>query len=167
MKEQSMQASPLNQEALENAIEEASQQCLPDIIKRAVLTYIASLPKEDRLAETLELNNGQIRMDIAEHRVYFAAKEVHLTPREFDLLRCFLTHRGRLLTQADIVQEVWPGRNPVQFTHAIRVHIQALRSKIEPNPSSPLYITTEPRRGYRMEIVSTPVDGTGHESAQH
>jgi two-component system KDP operon response regulator KdpE len=75
--------------------------------------------------------------------------EVHLTPIEFDLLRVLAQHRGRLVTQRQLLHEVW-GPGYEAETHYLRVHVAHIRSKLEPEPSRPRYLITEPGVGYRL-----------------
>ena len=78
-----------------------------------------------------------------------AGEEIHLTPIEFDLLRELARHRGKLVTQRQLLQAVWGPGYDVE-THYLRVHVAHIRAKIEPNPSRPAYLVTEPGVGYRL-----------------
>src|SRR5436309_775496 len=75
--------------------------------------------------------------------------DVHLPPIEFDLLRVLAQHPGRLVTQRQLLQEVW-GPQYVEESHYLRVHIAHMRAKLEPDPSRPRYLITEPGVGYRL-----------------
>jgi two-component system, OmpR family, KDP operon response regulator KdpE len=88
-------------------------------------------------------------VDLAARRVTRDGEEVRLTPTEFDLLRILSAHRGRLITHAMLLSEVW-GPAYSEDTHVLRVHIANLRRKIEPEPGRPRYITTDPGVGYRF-----------------
>ena len=83
----------------------------------------------------------------APHRRRCGGNEVKLTPREYDLLRLFVAHAGKVLTHKFILREVWGGEGDVQY---LRIYIRALRHKIEPDPEQPRYILTEQGVGYRM-----------------
>ena len=76
-------------------------------------------------------------------------EEVHLTPIEFDLLRVLAQHHGRLVTHRQLLHEVW-GPEYGQETHYLRVHVAHIRAKLEPDPSRPQYLITEPGVGYRL-----------------
>ena len=77
------------------------------------------------------------------------ASEVHLTPIEFDLLRVLAEHRGKLVTHRQLLREVW-GPGYENETHYLRVHVAHIRAKLEPEPSRPRYLITEPGIGYRL-----------------
>ncbi len=90
---------------------------------------------------------GDLGMDLVRRIVTLGGNEVKLTPREYDLLRLFVAHAGKVLTHRFILREVWGGEGDVQY---LRVYIRALRHKIEPDPEQPRYILTEQGVGYRM-----------------
>lgn len=99
-----------------------------------------------------DLSNGEIKMDLVRHEVTYSGKILSLSPKEYDLLRYFMTHKGRMLTHKQILREVW-GPAHDDDTQYLRVYIGQLRQKIEPDPESPVFIITEPGIGYRMEEV--------------
>ena len=88
-------------------------------------------------------------LDLAAHRVTIEDREVHLTPKEFDLLRVLMQGRGRLLTHRTLLKAVW-GQGYEDDTRVLRVHLANLRGKIEPEPGRPRYIVTDPGVGYRF-----------------
>lgn len=92
---------------------------------------------------------GDLVVDMARREVKRADKEVHLTPIEFDLLRVLAQNVGRLVTQRQLLREVW-GPAYESETHYLRVHFTHIRAKIEDDPSSPRYVVTEPGVGYRL-----------------
>ena len=92
---------------------------------------------------------GDLTVDLNRRLVIRAGMEVHLTPTEYDLLRLFITHADRPLTQAQILGEVW-GSGYEKETATLRVFIAQLRQKIEPEPSRPRLIVTETGVGYRF-----------------
>jgi len=96
-----------------------------------------------------ELRIGEVVIDLADRRVRLAGREVHLTPIEFELLRILATHQGRLVTQRQLLRDVW-GPEYTQETHYLRVHIAHIRAKLEADPSRPRYLITEPGVGYRF-----------------
>lgn len=92
---------------------------------------------------------GGLTIDRERFRVMRDGDEVRLTPKEFELLTYLAQHPGRVLTHRAILKAIW-GPNAVDQPEHLRVLIGALRKKIEPNPSSPRYILTEPWVGYRF-----------------
>ena len=88
-------------------------------------------------------------IDLAAPPVTRDGEEVHLTPIEFDLLRVLAQHRGKLVTHRQLLQEVWGPAYETE-THYLRVHVAHIRAKIEPDPSRPRYLITEPGVGYRL-----------------
>jgi two-component system, OmpR family, KDP operon response regulator KdpE len=99
-----------------------------------------------------ELHNGPLRMDLVRHEVFLHDKLLTFTPKEYKLLRYFITNRGKMLTHKQILNEVWgPGHST--DTQYLRVFIGQLREKIEINPAEPKLITTELGIGYHMTIA--------------
>lgn len=92
---------------------------------------------------------GDLVIDRERFRVARDGEEVRLTPKEFELLTFLAQHPGRVLTHRTILKAIW-GPNAVDQPEHLRVLVGALRKKIEPNPSSPKYILTEPWVGYRF-----------------
>ena len=95
---------------------------------------------------------GDLVIDRERFRVLRDGEEVRLTPKEFELLSFLAQHPGRVLTHRTILKAVWGSHAADQPEH-LRVLIGSLRKKIEPNPSSPKYILTEPWVGYRFADV--------------
>jgi two-component system KDP operon response regulator KdpE len=91
----------------------------------------------------------ELDIDFAAHSVALAGRPVHLTPTEFELLRTLVRNRGRLMTHSTLLREVW-GLAYEDDTPLLRAHVANLRRKIEPDPSSPRYVTTELGIGYRF-----------------
>src|SRR5215207_5088296 len=92
---------------------------------------------------------GDLSIDVAGHTATRAGEEIHLTPLEFDILRMLALHAGKLVTHRQLLREVW-GPEYVDETHYLRVHIAHIRSKLEPDASSPRYLVTDPGVGYRL-----------------
>jgi two-component system KDP operon response regulator KdpE len=106
-----------------------------------------------------ELVNGALRMNLVRHEVFLNGEKMVFTPKEYDLLRYFLIHRGKMLTHKQILKEVW-GAAHIEDMQYLRVYVSQLREKIEPDPSNPSHIVTEPGIGYRMEnIADMPAAG--------
>jgi two-component system KDP operon response regulator KdpE len=93
---------------------------------------------------------GELQVDLARRMVWVGKKEVHLTPIEFKLLAGLVRHSGKVVTQRQLLQEVWgPGSN--EQAHYLRNYIHHLRHKLEANPARPVYLSTEPGVGYRLK----------------
>jgi two-component system KDP operon response regulator KdpE len=92
---------------------------------------------------------GDIRVDLAARHVYVAEKEIKLTKIEFDLLKVFVQHAGKVLTHRFLLKEVW-GPHSQHETHYLRVFMSNLRKKLEKNPNRPQYLLTEQGVGYRL-----------------
>jgi two-component system, OmpR family, KDP operon response regulator KdpE len=92
---------------------------------------------------------GPIRVDQARHEVTVGEAPVHLTPIEFRLLAFLARHAGKVLTHRQLLHEVW-GPRSTQHTQYLRVHMAALRKKLESDPARPRWLTTEPGVGYRL-----------------
>jgi two-component system, OmpR family, KDP operon response regulator KdpE len=93
---------------------------------------------------------GELRVDLAQRRVYVAEQEVHLTPIEYRLLTMLIRYAGRVVTHRQLLNEVW-GPGYAQATHYLRVYMGQLRHKLEGNPARPRYLLTEPGVGYRLQ----------------
>ncbi len=92
---------------------------------------------------------GGLTVDVVERIVTRDGKRVKLSPHEFDLLRVLAQNEGKLLTHRMLLREVWGPAYQVE-AHYIHVYVSHLRRKIEPDPSSPRYVLTEPGAGYRL-----------------
>jgi two-component system, OmpR family, KDP operon response regulator KdpE len=88
-------------------------------------------------------------VDLAHRRVTSREHEVQLTPTEYDLLRVLVLNAGKVLTHRQLLRQVW-GLGYEDEMHLLRVNISNLRRKIEPEPSRPYFIVTEPGVGYRL-----------------
>ena len=88
-------------------------------------------------------------IDLDKREVRVCGREIHLSPKELELLAHFLRNPGKVLTHRSILSKVWGG-NYVEQTEYLRVFIRRLRKKIEPDPARPQYILTDPWVGYRF-----------------
>jgi two-component system KDP operon response regulator KdpE len=100
-----------------------------------------------------ELTNGPLRIDLVRHKVFLHEELISFTPKEYNLLRYFITNSGKMLTHRDILLNVW-GAGHSDDTQYLRVFVGQLREKIEIDPANPKIITTELGIGYRMELLS-------------
>jgi two-component system KDP operon response regulator KdpE len=97
------------------------------------------------------IETGSFAIDLAAKVVHRDGVEVHLTPTEWGLLELLVRNRGRLVTQKQLLNEVW-GPGYQTETHYLRVYLAQLRRKLEPQPSQPRHLITEPGLGYRFEL---------------
>jgi len=91
----------------------------------------------------------QLKIDLTRRRVTLSGVEVSLTPTEYDLLRLLAQNIGKVLTHNQLLRAVW-GQAYIEELHLLRVNISNLRRKIEPDPTRPHYLITEPGVGYRL-----------------
>lgn len=93
---------------------------------------------------------GGLVVDLANRLVTVNSAEIQLTPTEYDILRLLVINAGKVITNRQLLKQVWgEGYNDL---HILRVNVSNLRHKLEPNPSRPTYIHTEPGVGYRLKI---------------
>ncbi|MGE5182519.1 MAG: response regulator [Acidobacteriota bacterium] len=112
---------------------------------RVALRHAASAHAE--IPDVLEV--GPIRIDQPRHEVTVDGEVVHLTPIEFELLVELARQPGRVLTHRHLLRAVW-GPDAVEQSHYLRVHVAALRRKIERDPARPRWLVTEAGVGYRL-----------------
>ena len=109
--------------------------------------YAASLPV--KTGSVIEI--GDFRIDLAAHKVAVRDHDVHLTPKEFDLLVYLVRHPGKVVTHRTLLSAIWGRGQSTEQVENLRVVVGQLRKKLEPETSSPRYIVTEPWVGYRFE----------------
>jgi two-component system, OmpR family, KDP operon response regulator KdpE len=110
-------------------------------------------PAGAALADVIEV--GPIRIDQARHEVTVEGVSVHLTPIEFNLLLELARQPGRVLTHRHLLREVW-GPAALDQSHYLRVHVAALRRKLEKDPAQPQWLVTEAGVGYRLRDSLPP-----------
>lgn len=91
-------------------------------------------------------------MDFSKRIVKVNDEEISLTPTEYDLLKVLVQDSGKVLTHKQIINTIW-GESYEAESHLLRVNISNLRKKIEPDPSRPTFIVTEPGVGYRLRVT--------------
>lgn len=96
--------------------------------------------------------SGGLEVDLAHRRVSVRGTEVKLTPTEYAFLRILVRHAGKVVTQRQILSEVW-GPKAVEQTHYLRVYAAHLREKLEADPAHPEWILTETGIGYRLTVA--------------
>lgn len=105
----------------------------------------------DRSAPLVETRDFMI--DLAAKRVSGPdGDEIRLTPTEWGIVEVLATNRGKLVTQVQLLRDVW-GPNYSEETNYLRVFMAQIRRKLEPDPSGPRYFITEPGMGYRFEVA--------------
>jgi two-component system, OmpR family, KDP operon response regulator KdpE len=94
---------------------------------------------------------GRVEVDLEKRVVKVAGEEVHLTPNEYKLLQVFVKYAGKVLTQRQLLSEVW-GPNQTEQAQYLRVYVAQLRRKLEADPARPRLLQTEPGVGYRLVV---------------
>lgn len=112
----------------------------------------AQLRRRNAAAKILTFDG--LTIDLERRRVTQGEKDVRLTPTEYSLLELLATNAGRPIFTDQIIGRIWRDA-PATTPDTVRVHMSSLRKKIEPDPSSPRYIVTEPWIGYRF--IAEPV----------
>jgi two-component system, OmpR family, KDP operon response regulator KdpE len=97
-----------------------------------------------------QVSLGDTTIDLAAKRVIRGEKDIRLTPTEWHLLEVLLRHPGKLLSQRQLLQEVW-GPGYADATGNLRLYMAQLRRKLEPDPARPQWLLTEPGMGYRFQ----------------
>ncbi|NPV75061.1 MAG: response regulator [Anaerolineae bacterium] len=109
-----------------------------------------SLRKQSTSPNEPIFQSSGLTVDFSRRLVTVNHKEVQLTPTEYDLLKILVTHAGKVITHRQLLRQVWgEGYNDM---HILRVNISNLRGKLEPDPSRPTYVHTEPGVGYRLKV---------------
>jgi two-component system KDP operon response regulator KdpE len=103
------------------------------------------------------VETSDFTVDLTAKRVTTPAGEIRLTPTEWHIVEVLVRNAGKLVTQRQLLQEVW-GPQYEKETNYLRVYMAQIRRKLEPNPAAPRYFMTEARMGYRFELdrVETP-----------
>ncbi|AJZ88596.1 transcriptional regulator [Klebsiella michiganensis] len=94
---------------------------------------------------------SEIRVDLSSRRITRGEEEIHLTPIEFRLLATLLNNHGKVLTQRQLLNQVW-GPNAVEHSHYLRIYMGHLRQKLESDPARPRHLLTETGIGYRFML---------------
>jgi two-component system, OmpR family, KDP operon response regulator KdpE len=115
---------------------------LPELLARLRAQLRRNAPPD-------ELRFPDLTIDLQRRKVVQGDREVKLTPTELALLELFATHAGKPLFFEQIIQNVWPDAVATS-KDTVRVHVASLRRKIEPDPSNPRYLVSEPWIGYRF-----------------
>jgi two-component system KDP operon response regulator KdpE len=100
-----------------------------------------------------KIETPELTVDLDKRMIEVRGERIHLTPKEFDVLRLLVLQEGKPLTHKRLLQTVW-GPDHAEETENLRVVINQLRKKIETDPGNPLYVLTEPWLGYRFQLPS-------------
>ncbi len=117
-----------------------------ELVARVKTCLRRSAPPEDRTVL------GELVVDRRARVVTIRGQIIDLTPKEYDLLCLFLTHRGEVISRDFIRKTLWRSTKLYSWSRVIDVHIQHLRQKIEKDPSDPVYIVTVAGAGYKLGI---------------
>lgn len=132
----------------------ADEYLIKPVRMNEFVARVRALLRRSQLNGTNQLehgyNDGYLSIDLHRRHVYVKNEKVHLTPTEFKLLAVLLENSGQVVSQRDLLEQVW-GQEYVDDVYYPRVYISQLRRKIEPDASNPIYILTEHRIGYRFE----------------
>jgi len=112
---------------------------------RAVLRRLGTTNRKDEVTFT---SHG-LQVNFAHRKVFVREKEIHLTPKEYSLLKHLIANHDKVVTHRQLLAKVW-GPDYENDTHTLRVHIANLRDKIEKHPDRPTFIHTETGIGYRF-----------------
>ena len=120
------------------------------LLRRSAVT--ASRNAEASAHKSTLIEAGSLRIDREQRRVWLAAAEIVLTPREFDLLWHFVQHPGRVFTRSELLADVW-GYGHDGYDHTVNSHINRLRSKLGEDRTESGFIHTVWGVGYRFEVT--------------
>jgi len=95
------------------------------------------------------ITTADFEIDLGAKQIHRNGSDLHLTPTEWQIVEVLARHRGRLVTQQQLLQQVW-GPQYERETHYLRIYMSQIRRKLEPDPSRPRYFITEPGMGYRF-----------------
>ena len=109
----------------------------------------AALRRSGNEPETASFEAGDFRIDLEARRVHARGQEIRLTPKEFELFVYMARHPNRVITHRTLLEAVW-GEASQEQPEYLRVFMGQLRKKLEPDPSNPRYLVTEPWVGYRF-----------------
>jgi len=114
------------------------------------LARVRSLLREQEgPAESAVFDDGNLRIDLGSRRIRLHGEDVHLTPKEYRVLRQLMLNAGRVITQTQLLKDNW-GPGHADDSHYLRIVIGKIRSKLDDDPENPRYVETEPGVGYRF-----------------
>lgn len=117
-----------------------------ELLARLRATLRRHLPAPEEAVVTTDA----FTVDLVAHRIRRDGEDVRLTPIEWSIVELLVRNPGRLVTQRQVLRHVW-GPQYESETNYLRVHLAAIRKKLEPVPGQPRHFVTEPGTGYRFE----------------
>lgn len=115
-----------------------------------ILAIMRRVVSEPGISPKAEIRVGDLYINLVNRTVEVEEEEIHLTPKEYELLRLLATHPGKVITHRTILNEVW-GAEYGEMDHYVRVFVNQLRKKLRENPARDVrYILNEPGVGYRF-----------------
>ena len=148
-----------NENCVIEALENGADDCVVKPIRPAeLLARVRALLRRYRVGSRRPavIEVGDLEVNLAKRRVFRRGREIRFTRTEFDILVCLAQNQEQVVTSKMILDKVW-GPSHGEYLQTLRVHVGHLRQKLEPNPSSPRYIMTEPGIGYRFAVSSPAV----------
>ena len=119
---------------------------MDELVARVRASLRRSAPPEAEAAVV----TSDFTIDLAAKRVAGPHGEIRLTPTQWHVVEVLVRNRGRLVSQRQLLKEVW-GPSYSDETHYLRVFLAQIRRRLEPDPAHPRYFITEPGMGYRFE----------------
>lgn len=116
---------------------------------KAIFRRVETLASQSAAAAGQAIEHGALTIDVERREVRLDGRPIELTATEFDLLRHFASHPGRVFTRAQLLDQVW-GYSHSGYEHTVNSHINRLRAKIEANPNRPEFIQTVWGVGYKF-----------------
>ena len=126
---------------------------LPELVAR--MRAVLRRTRAEAAPLALVLRAGALELDVERRLLHKAGREVHLSPKEFEMLALLMRHMNVPLTHARILRTLW-GPEYGDEPDYLRSYVKTLRKKIEDDPANPQYIVTEPWVGYRFRDPSDP-----------
>jgi two-component system KDP operon response regulator KdpE len=125
----------------------------PFVMGELLARIRAALRRSDAEQPLPKIETSDLMIDLEMRLANVRGENVHLTPKEFDVLRLLVTQLGKVVSYRKILQIVW-GPEYGEDSEPVRIVIKQLRQKIEKDPAHPRYIVIEPRIGYRFQLPS-------------
>ena len=120
----------------------------------------AALRRAAPAEEEATVETEDFTVDLAAKRVTTSTGEIRLTPTEWHIVEVLVRNRGKLVSQRQLLQEVW-GSQYEKETNYLRVYLAQIRRKLEPDPTRPRYFHTEPGMGYRFDVPESASRNAG------
>ncbi len=139
------------QQRISQVLDEGADDCIvqpfdPGELQARIRAHVRRSRPEGVLNEIVS-EDGYIRMSIPRHTVSVGGQPISLSKIEFALLRELMTHAEKVVSYRHLLQRVWGDEYREEYEY-VRIYVNKLRGKIEPNPSRPRYLLTEVRVGY-------------------